>query len=202
MPDFRILLRKILAQQGFVVWDAGSGTEALQILSQDFTVNLVLLDIGLPDIDGFEVVKGLEGIRQIRPELKIAIVTGSRDKNSILKGLSMKVDDYIIKPIDPSLLRQKISKLLRLENIESEFAEISCDFPATLAEVPISFHFHITSISEGGCHCVSLNKFIPGSSFAFLCEKLDEIIGERGFVFRARVDESEPISRVSDRFQS
>jgi CheY-like chemotaxis protein len=200
MPDFRILVKQILTLQGYTVKEASSGAEAITIISASPEIRLVLLDIGLPDADGFTVMKAIQNIRETRPNLKVAFVTGSHDKNDVIKGLAMKVDDYIIKPIDPVLLKEKVAKILNVENEDAKFAEVECDFSASLIEIPISFSFHIRGISEIGCQCESLNKFIAGSSFAFQCQKMEEVIGMNGYIFRARVDECKALAKTSDRF--
>ncbi len=200
MPDFRILVKQILSLQGYTVKEAASAAEALATISGSPEIRLVLLDIGLPDADGFTVMKALQSIRESRPNLKVAFVTGSHSKEDIIKGLAMKVDDYIIKPIDPILLRDKVAKILNAEVEDAKFAEVKCDFNASLAEIPIAFSFHIRGISEVGCQCESLNKFVAGSNFAFQCQEMEEVIAMNGYIFRARVDGCKPLARMSDRF--
>ncbi len=200
MPDFRILIKRIISLDGIMVCEAATGVAALTALRENNDIQLVLLDLGLPDMDGFSVVKEIQAIKLQRPELKVAIVTGSHDKNDVIKGMSMKVDDYIIKPIDPILLREKVNRILKSETPSGTFAHAEVDFLATLAEVPISFSFHIRSLTEVGFTCESLNKFIVGANGALRCEKLDGIIGQKDYIFRARIDACEPLSRTSDRF--
>lgn len=200
MPDFRILVKKILSSDAIKVVEAATGIDAIKSLQENADIQLVLLDLGLPDIDGFSVAAEIQSLKQTRPELKVAIVTGSRDKSDVVKGLSLKVDDYIIKPVDPILLREKVNRLLKVEEPEITFAQAEVDFIATLVEIPISFSFHIRTVTEVGFTCESLNKFIVGANCAFCCEKLDVVIGQKEYVFRARIDSCEPLSRTSDRF--
>jgi DNA-binding response OmpR family regulator len=92
----------LLHTASFEVLQASSAAEGLNLASQ-IQPSLVLLDIMLPDMDGWEVC---ERLRQIGP-MPIVFVTALRDSQNRSKGLAMG-DDYIVKPFDPRELIQRV----------------------------------------------------------------------------------------------
>lgn len=117
-PINLLLLKELLESEGYQTVSASSGTEALEILQQQVPA-LILLDVMMPDIDGFEVCQRLRK----HPELKtvpIVFVTALDDQESRIQGLESLGDDYLTKPIQPNLLFAKISSLLQLQTIRQE----------------------------------------------------------------------------------
>lgn len=96
-----------LARENFSVIKAFNGKEALDAV-KDKAPDLVLLDIGLPDIDGFEVC------RRIREtsELPIIMVTARGDDEDKIVGLGLGSDDYVVKPFNPKELVARIKRML------------------------------------------------------------------------------------------
>lgn len=93
----------------YIVDIAGSGEEGLQQIA-DSNYDIVLLDLGLPDMPGLEVCKH---IRQLSSEVPILVVTGIDSTASRVELLNNGADDYISKPFDPSELLARIESLLR-----------------------------------------------------------------------------------------
>ncbi|MBN2120024.1 MAG: response regulator [Candidatus Omnitrophica bacterium] len=96
-PDFVELTKVNLQNSGFEVFGAFSGKEGIDKFGQ-VQPDLVLLDILMPEMDGFEV---LHRIRKIYPQAKntpIIMLTAIRDSDSIFKSLDRKATDYIMKP--------------------------------------------------------------------------------------------------------
>lgn len=94
-PEVVLLLNRYLENQGFTVLQAGSAAE-LYVLLETSRVALVLLDIGLPDKDGNEI---LRDIVPRYPDLGIIMVTGSTDLATALDCLRLGADDYLTKPV-------------------------------------------------------------------------------------------------------
>ncbi|WP_454700023.1 response regulator transcription factor [Arthrobacter humicola] len=106
--DMRNLLQAVLLQAGFEVHTASDGHEGVQAV-RDKPANVVILDIGLPDIDGFEV---LRRIRQFS-NAYVVMLTGRTEEPDMLTALHGGADDYITKPFRPLELRARISAMMR-----------------------------------------------------------------------------------------
>lgn len=106
----RELLALTLRRHSYEVVEAGSGEEALQAYHEAADVFLVLLDLMLPGIDGFEVCRRL---RQSSDKLGIIILTARAQEHEKVTALKLGADDYITKPFSPSELLARIEALER-----------------------------------------------------------------------------------------
>ena len=101
-------IRLNLEHDGFIVAEAFNGKQALQRL-RDSTPDLILLDVMMPDLDGFEV---LEMIREIS-NVPVIMLTAKGEENDRVRGLELGADDYITKPFSPRELVLRVRKLLQ-----------------------------------------------------------------------------------------
>ena len=101
----------ILEKEGFSVIPASSGEEALRIAATA-RPQIVLLDLRLPGIDGFEVAKTLRQRRELA-DLCIIMLTASDAEEDIVRALDDYADDYVIKPVRPRVLLARIKAVLR-----------------------------------------------------------------------------------------
>jgi len=108
-PLTRLSLRVALLKDGFKVKEAECGEEALGILDQ-VHFHAVILDIGLPGLNGFEVC---QRIREKRKDVGILMLTARAETVDKISGLEMGADDYIVKPFDPGELVARIRAVLR-----------------------------------------------------------------------------------------
>ena len=119
--DLRALLRMILEDEDFDVLEASDGTSGLALA--DESIDLVLLDIKLPDIGGFEVCRQLRA----RSGVPIVMVTAQIDSYDMVAGLSAGADDYVTKPFIPKVLVARIRALLRrVQGNTGEDGRMSC----------------------------------------------------------------------------
>lgn len=105
-----------LNQNNFKTYTAKDGLEALDILDNN-SIDLVICDIMMPNMDGFELIKEL---RTVYKELPIIIVTAKESKDDKMMGFKLGTDDYMVKPIDLEELLMRIQALLRRFNIKNE----------------------------------------------------------------------------------
>jgi DNA-binding response OmpR family regulator len=101
-------LVRVLDSQGYRVTRSDRGRPALALVTED--VGLVVLDLGLPDIDGLEVCRRL---RAARPDLAILILTARDQELDIVSGLDAGADDYLVKPFRLSELLARVRAHLR-----------------------------------------------------------------------------------------
>lgn len=104
----RNLLRIYLSKSGFQVSEAGNGHEALALTGRQ-RFDLILLDVMMPDMDGWEVCKRIRQTSQI-PILMLTARTETKDK---VQGLNLGADDYVVKPFEPEELIARVFALLR-----------------------------------------------------------------------------------------
>ena len=106
------LLRLIaftLRQSGYLVLEAQDGVQALAIAERELP-DLVLLDVNLPRINGFEVLKRLRGSGSTVPVLMLTVRSSEEDQ---VQGLDLGADDYLTKPFSPRTLLARVRALLR-----------------------------------------------------------------------------------------
>ncbi len=101
-------IRMNLEHDGFQVAEAFSGKEAIQRL-RDFTPDLILLDVMMPDLDGFET---LETIREIS-NVPVIMLTAKGEEDDRVRGLELGADDYIVKPFSTRELVSRMKSVLR-----------------------------------------------------------------------------------------
>ena len=109
----RKLVRDFLVKKGYTVLEAGDGEQAVDIFFSEKDIALILLDVMMPKMDGWEVC------REIRKESKVPIVmlTSRADERDELLGFELGVDEYISKPFSPRILVARIEALLRRSGI-------------------------------------------------------------------------------------
>jgi len=105
------LVRLILGRKGYQVIGALGGKEGLQLVQQQIP-DLVLLDLMMPDMDGWEVYQQMKASEQTR-EIPVIVITAKAQSIDKVLGLHIaKVDDYISKPFSPQELLESVEKIL------------------------------------------------------------------------------------------
>jgi DNA-binding response OmpR family regulator len=104
----RTAVKMALEDEGWTVDEAGSGEQALDAFGRE-PVDVVLIDIMLPDIDGFELCRSLRK----SSDVPIVMVTARADTHDVVAGLEAGADDYLTKPFAPKELSARIRALLR-----------------------------------------------------------------------------------------
>jgi len=108
--DIVDVLRRTLRAEGYEVRAAGDGAEALEDLV-DFAPDLVILDLGLPGMDGIEVCDRIR--KSENGEVPVLMLTARADAEDRVTGLDSGADDYLVKPFDRAELLARIRALLR-----------------------------------------------------------------------------------------
>lgn len=108
----RKLVNDFLSKEGYEVIEASDGNEALDRFYEDKGISLVILDVMMPGVDGFEVC------REIRSQSQVPIImlTAKGDERDELQGFNLGVDEYISKPFSPKILVARVNALLRRSN--------------------------------------------------------------------------------------
>lgn len=105
----RKLLRDFLEREGFVVLEAADGVEAMELFYKDKEIALLILDVMMPRMDGWQVC------REIRESSKVPIImlTARGEERDELQGFELGVDEYISKPFSPRILVARVEAVLR-----------------------------------------------------------------------------------------
>ncbi len=110
-PEMIDLVRLILGRKGFEVIGANGGIEGLETVRKE-RPDLVLLDLMMPDMDGWEVYQQMKADESLR-EIPVVVVTAKAQSIDKVLGLHIaKVDDYITKPFGPQELLESVEKIL------------------------------------------------------------------------------------------
>ena len=111
----RKLVKDFLTNKGFQVIEAGDGEEAVDIFFADKDIALVLLDVMMPKMDGWEVLKTIRKYSQV----PVIMLTARSEERDELQGFSLGVDEYISKPFSPKILVARVDAILRRSNVAS-----------------------------------------------------------------------------------
>src|SRR3712207_1247512 len=114
LPNVKLLETKLTAEY-FDVITAMNGADALAICEQGLC-DIVLLDVMMPDVDGFEVCRRLKGA-PATAHLPVIIITALDQPSDRLKGLDAGADDFLTKPIDETALLARVRSLVRLKGM-------------------------------------------------------------------------------------
>ena len=118
----RKLVRDFLVKNNYEVLEAGDGEEAMEIFFAQKDISLVVLDVMMPKMDGWQVC------REIRAYSKVPIImlTARADERDELQGFQLGVDEYIAKPFSPKILVARIEAILRRTNQTAREEILSC----------------------------------------------------------------------------
>jgi two-component system cell cycle response regulator DivK len=115
-PDNRSLIRRVLEAEGYAVVEAINAKQALETLEKN-EVNLVLMDINMPDMDGYTLTAKIKSVEKFS-KIPIVAVTANVMRGDREKSLGAGCDGYIQKPIDIDTLSQQIERfILRSANV-------------------------------------------------------------------------------------
>ncbi len=116
----RKLIRDFLQREGYQILEASDGIEAMDLFYADKNIDLIILDVMMPRMDGWQVCK------EVREHSKVPIMmlTARAEEQNELKGFELGVDEYVAKPFSPKILVARVGALLkRVKNVEDD-AEI------------------------------------------------------------------------------
>ncbi|MBD2340056.1 hybrid sensor histidine kinase/response regulator [Calothrix sp. FACHB-156] len=122
-PDNVFLIKTILEEEGYIVSTAENGASALAQLEAS-PCDLVLLDLMMPGMDGYEVTRRIRGNAAMQQYIPILLIT-AHDAPNVAKGLDLGADDFIRKPVTVDELLARVRSLLRLKHSIDERDEIA-----------------------------------------------------------------------------
>lgn len=109
----RKLVRDFLGREGYVVLEAGDGMEAMEIFYEDREISLIILDVMMPKMDGWQVVREIRQTSQV----PVIMLTARSEERDELQGFELGVDEYISKPFSPKILVARVEAILRRSHV-------------------------------------------------------------------------------------
>jgi two-component system response regulator ResD len=112
----RKLVKDFLTVKGYTVLEAEDGEQAVNMFMSDKDIQLILLDVMMPKMDGWEVVKTIRQYSRV----PIMMLTARSEERDELQGFNLGVDEYISKPFSPKILVARVEAILRRSNVSGE----------------------------------------------------------------------------------
>jgi DNA-binding response OmpR family regulator len=168
-PDVRMLVRKILESNGAQVTEAETIESGLASAQKNIP-QLIILDLELPGLNGFDFLRARDEIDALK-DIPIIILSGKKDRVSVMQAISLGAKDYILKPFRTTLLLQKVKKTLRLTSFLSRKLGGDEAIGATF-----SMNAQVLKASEVGCQIEASVKLGAGENITLtgdLIEKLE-----------------------------
>ncbi len=160
----RLLLGRSLEQQGHAVVFAEHGREALDLLRQQ-RFDVLLLDVLMPELDGYGVLAELKGDLHLR-DIPVIMTSALDELDSVVKCVEMGAEDYLTKPINPVLLNARINASLEKKRLRDQQRELISKF----ATKEVADDLLTSGFSLGGKHVDATAMFCDIRSFTSIAE--------------------------------
>lgn len=139
LPENLRALEALLRREGLSIHQATSGNEALELLLQH-DYSLALLDVQMPDMDGFELAELMRGTERTRNVPIIFITAAEADEGRRFRGYEAGAVDYVFKPLDPLVVRSKAKVFFELGQQRQELARQRNELQKSAAELSTALH--------------------------------------------------------------
>jgi CheY-like chemotaxis protein len=166
--DARLLARKILEVDGATVSAVASVDEALTLLETKLP-HLIFLDLEMPQKNGMDFLATRMGDPRLRA-IPTVVLSGKKDRSSVLNALLMGANDYLVKPFRATLVVQKARKALSLSSFHSKKLAEGIGSEATL-----SLAGELTGLNEAGCQLDCSVRFGPEEDIKIASELFVEL---------------------------
>jgi DNA-binding response OmpR family regulator len=141
-PKIRRIITSYLAEEGYDIAEASDGESALDLAASD--PDLVILDVGLPGIDGIEVLRQL----RTRSDVPVMLVTARAEETDRLIGLSVGADDYVTKPFSPRELVLRVKAILRRSSATQATATATDDDVMRFGALTVDIGAHTVVVDD------------------------------------------------------
>jgi adenylate cyclase len=163
----RLLLARGLEKQGHTVVFAENGREALELLRRE-PFDLLLLDVLMPELDGYGVLDELKGDPRLR-DIPVVMTSALDELESVVKCVEMGAEDYLTKPINPVLLNARITASLEKKRLRDQQRELISKF----ATKEVADDLMTSGFSLGGNHVEASALFCDIRSFTSIAEAIE-----------------------------
>ena len=168
----RRYMRAVLEAADYTVTTAENGAEALKVMESEY-IDLVVLDIMMPEMDGYQFTEALRGVQNNLPILMVSAKQLSADRK---KGFRAGIDDYMTKPVDMEELVLRIQALLRRSRIVSEHRITVGDVVLDYDSMTVTGHGETQELPQKEFQLLYKLLASPGKIFTRI-QLMDEIWG-------------------------
>jgi len=133
----RKLVKDFLVKKNYRVIEAADGAEAIDLFFTNKDISLVILDVMMPNMDGWQVCREIRNFSKV----PIIMLTAKADERSELQGFELGVDEYITKPFSPKILVARVDAILRRANLLANDSKLS------VGEIEINKSAHVVTIA-------------------------------------------------------
>ncbi|WP_448903454.1 response regulator transcription factor [Eubacterium sp.] len=134
----RKLVKDFLVKKQYKVLEAGDGEEAIEVFFGNKDISLIILDVMMPKMDGWEVCKEIRKFSKV----PIIMLTAKSEENDELRGFELGVDEYISKPFSPKILVARVDAILRRAN------KIGADMTIEAGNIKVDKAAHIVKVND------------------------------------------------------
>jgi adenylate cyclase len=166
----RLLLSRGLEQHGHRVDTAENGRQALEMLRAT-PFDLVLLDIEMPELNGFQVLESMLGDSELR-DIPVIMTSASDELESVVKCIEMGAEDYLTKPLNPVLLRARVNASLEKKRLRDQQRKLF----RTFATPEVAEELLRSGFALGGKHVDATAMFADIRSFTSIAESQDPAV--------------------------
>ncbi len=145
--DVRQLIKSYLRKQGHDFVEAADGHQGLQALLLQSDIELVLLDVMMPIYDGKYFLRNFVEFKKQREKLKVCMLTAIGLESAIKECLKLGADDYMVKPIDKMVLKEKVHFLIN-NSADNDFSSVKTESKGEILLKEKNINITIRSISE------------------------------------------------------
>ncbi len=170
-PDILKMAEAVLSSEGHTVFVADDALRAMDWLN-NFKVDMLLSDANMPVYNGFQLISTLRNDDRFK-DMTVAMLTGLRERRDIEKAMKIGVDDYIVKPLDPLILVQKVNSLF-----EKRPPQQSAEIHLSGNRMNKGFIRHpltVETVSELGLRILSSVPLSQGQSLDIQCDFFQEL---------------------------
>ncbi len=133
----RKLVHDYLVKAGYQILEAADGAEAIEVFFEHKDIALVILDVMMPKLDGYQVLKEIRAYSKV----PVVMLTARSEEWDELKGFELGVDEYIAKPFSPKILVARVQALLRRNVVSGEAAILKA------GEIELNKSAHLVTVS-------------------------------------------------------
>ena len=164
----RLLFEKLLTAEGYQVTCVGDGVAALDAVHVH-QPDVILLDVGMPGIDGIEVCRRLKAEEATRLT-PVVLVTGLSDLHDRIKGIEAGADDFLSKPVHPHELRARVASLSRMKHLTDALDSAEAAFMALALTIEAR-----DPTTKGHCERLAARAVLVGRALGLPSEDLDAL---------------------------